>query len=59
MGQRILLGPAAVQLQRSQKEWEGRIEGRESPEYEGGVTEEDGNSCDWVADSATRDKARK
>lgn len=26
---------------------------------EGGVAGEDGNSCDWVADSATRDTARK
>lgn len=26
---------------------------------EGGVAVEDGNSCDWVADSATRDTARK
>uniref|UniRef100_A0AAV2MIV1 Uncharacterized protein n=1 Tax=Knipowitschia caucasica TaxID=637954 RepID=A0AAV2MIV1_KNICA len=37
----------------------GRIKGRESPEFKGGVVEEDGNSCDWVADSATRDTARK
>lgn len=26
---------------------------------EGGVAGEDGNSCDWVADSATRDTVRK
>lgn len=25
----------------------------------GGVAGDDGNSCDWVADSATRDTARK
>lgn len=25
----------------------------------GGVAGADGNSCDWVADSATRDTARK
>lgn len=59
VGQRSLFGPAAVQLQRSPKEWEGRIKGRESPGKEGGVAGEDGNSCDWVADSATRDTARK
>lgn len=25
----------------------------------GGVSREDGSSCDWVADSATRDTPRK
>lgn len=60
-GIRSRSGPAQESCTESVEwEWEEIIKGGRGEKDEGGrVAGEDGNSCDWVADSATRDTARK